>query len=800
MSSRIKLAFLMLAATSTPALASGGSGGANDSGANVQPAAVASQADPSSSDQLQEITVTARKSNEKLNDVPLAITVVTAENIAARGITDLTQIASFTPGLTFQSQSIGRNDRGFKQYIIRGMIPNSALASRQTVSVFVDGAPVDGGNISGVTDVEQVEVIKGPQSAFFGRSTFAGAINISTKAPSYDVHASANLQYSTFNTTDFSASMEGGIIPDKLAIRVAGRVYHTDGDYKDDVYQNIRLGRQNTRSISVSLLAQPTPTLRIRAFATHWTDDDGLAANALLGASQQNCNTGVTKYYCGAVGELPSSTRTWNQTIIPAAFAALQTGSTLYGADFQDHLGLHRSAQQYRATVEQELGDWMLSGVGSASQNKWGFLQTVLGADYRNVPNPNPRTNTQFPYNYLLILGNTKDHDRYGELRLASPKNKPLSGTLGVNYAFAQTDNLTALDGYTGYVLATPHTINSSNTYGVFGSLRWNIMDRLSISGEGRYQIDKIFQQTLAGSNPSYAATFRAFTPRAILQYEPRPNTSIYVSYAKGNRPGEFNTIYQAEPAYVQAIIRAQSNVALAVKEETVRMAEAGFKGNLFDNRVRLLLAGYVGWWDNRHVPNNITYTDQNNGLLNTVQITTASGTVNLHGVELETDIKASANIDLSGTFDWAASKIKRSFSADALALTGNANQVGNRLPYYPSISASGSATYHHQLFDDYGGYIRGDIQYVGRIYESEANLAWTKPAATVNLRVGIQNTKYQLEVYSDNLGNNKTPTSIARVTQSLYSATGASLGSANGVNGSLPVPRTIGVRFNVKY
>jgi len=680
------------------------------------------------------------------------------------------------------------------------MIPNSALATRQTVTVFVDGAPVDGGNISGVTDIEHVEVIKGPQSAFFGRATFAGAINIQTKAPSYDYHASGDISYSSFNTIDASASLEGALIRDVLAVRLSGRVYHTDGDYTDSNYPNVRLGEQDTRSISLSVLFQPTPTLKIRGFATAWTDNDGPPANAFYGKAQQNCTTAVTTYYCGAVGTPPSSSRTWDENFNTTANAALQNGSTLYGPNFIDHLGLHRRAQQYRVTAEQELGDWMLSAVGSASSNKWAFMQTTVGIDTRGSPNPNTATQGITPYDYLLILGNTEDRDRYGELRLATPKGKPLTATLGVNYAWARTDNLTALDGYTGYVLATPHTINSSNTYGIFGSARWEFMDKFSISGEGRYQIDKIFQQSLAGSDPSYQSTFHAFTPRVIVQYEPKPNSSIYASYSVGNRPGEFNTIYQSEPAYVQAAIRAQANVALAVKEEYVRMAEVGFKGNLFDNRVRVLLAGYVGWWDNRHVPNNINYLDPTTGLNNTVQITSANGTVDLHGVEFETEFKATPNVDLGGTFDWAATKIKQSFSADALALTGNSNQVGNTLPYYPALTASGSATYHHALFGDFSGYGRADVQYTGKMYDSEANLAWTKPVAEVNLRAGVQNSLYQVELFTTNLTNNKVADSIARTTQTLFNAQGTATGTANSITASLPVPRAFGIRLSAKY
>lgn len=752
---------------------------------------------------LGDVVVTARKVSEKLTQVPLAITALTADRIDALGIRDVTQIDRFTPGLTFQNQSVGRNDRGFKQYIIRGIIPNSSLATRQTVTIFVDGAPVSGGNVSGVTDIERVEIIKGPQSAFFGRSTFAGAINITTRAPSYAWHGSADAEYARFNQHDLSASIEGGIIPDKLAFRLAARDYHTDGQYKDTNYPGTRLGERDTHSVSLSLLAEPTSTLRIRGFATYWEDDDGLPANGRFGAAQQNCALNPTSaarnYVCGEVGAPPASTITWNQNVIPTAYTAVQNGSTLFGPGFVNHLGLHRSAQQYRLTADQQIGGFTLSAIGSYGKNDWGFLQTALGVDYRNIPNPNATTRVNLPYIYSLTLGNTRDQDAYGEVRISSPQDRKLRFTLGGNYAWARTDNLTSSYQISGYVLNTPQTINSSNTYGIFGSVRWEFIRGVSISGEGRYQRDDLFQQTLSGTNPQFSQGFNSFSPRVVLQYEPNSNMALYASYSKGNRPGEFNTIYRAQPAYVQAIISQQANVNEAVGEDKIKMGEVGLKGTLLNNRVRVLLAGYVGRWTNRHIPNLIYYTDTG-GILRNVQITADNGIVNLSGVEAELTVKATRSLTLEGTFDVADTNIRRTYSTDALAVTGNAMPVGTQLPFYPKYSASAAATYQRHAFSDFDGFTRVDVTYRSRVYESEADLASTRPAALVNLRLGVQNGKYRFELFGTNIFNNRTPTSLARTTETLYSAAGANTGTANGLTVSLADRATYGFRAGIKF
>jgi len=297
--------------------------------------AAAQQAAPRDQSDVEgegDIVVTARKSTERLTDVPVAITALSASALDARGITDVQELAAFTPGFRFQNQSVGRNDRGFKQYNMRGMVPNNASSTRQNVTIFVDGAPVSGGNISGVTDIERVEVVKGPQSAFFGRGTFAGAVNFITREPSYDWGGSASAQYERFNSYDLNASIEGGLIPDKLAIRLSGRTYHTDGQYRDAVYSDVRLGRRNTKSLSLSVLAQPTDTLKIKFFGVVWNDSDGLPANARYGVQDYNCNAGAApagtnNYICGKLGKPPLGTATWAQIIEPVAFSALRNGA-----------------------------------------------------------------------------------------------------------------------------------------------------------------------------------------------------------------------------------------------------------------------------------------------------------------------------------------------------------------------------------------------------------------------------------------------------------------------------------------
>ena len=122
---------------------------------------------------LEELVVTARKREENILDVPLSITALTSENIEAKGIGEFKDIISFTPGFHFAEHSVGRADRSNRILVIRGMHISQENDHQQAATVFVDGAPMHGSVIAGLEDAERIEVVRGPQSAYFGRATLA---------------------------------------------------------------------------------------------------------------------------------------------------------------------------------------------------------------------------------------------------------------------------------------------------------------------------------------------------------------------------------------------------------------------------------------------------------------------------------------------------------------------------------------------------------------------------------------------------------------------------------------------------
>lgn len=763
--------------------------------------AQASADDNASTGGMAEIVVTARKRGENLIDVPVSITALSGDALKQRGVTGLNELNDFVPGLRYQNSSANRNDRGFQTISMRGMYPGDS-PNRQAVTIFVDGVAVPGGATSGMGDIERVEVVKGPQSAYFGRSTFAGAINFITRAPSLEeLKGSVDVSYSSYNSIDAKASVEGPIVQDKLAVRLAGRYYHTDGQYKNAGYSG-RLGERDTQSIDFSFIAKPTETTTVRGYATYWEDSDGPSAQALLTEADYNCNAGGNgrvpagsttgfNYICGNVGNIVPSKMAQNidrgGSLNFGGVTNPAVGATV-PADFIDHLGIERKAYQTRLMIDQEVGDHTLSAAFSHNRNRWAALTDT----YNRPPDGTGYFSTVYlPYD---IENNS------AELRLASPDNGKFTYMVGGNYYWESIDFFTrASRGATPTNLGAP-TDYRARTFGVFGSASYELLDGLKLSGEARYQWDRVnhigYSAVTGEESANLAKTFKSFTPRVILNYEITPSVSTYASWSRGTRPGTFNTNYALFSPAIQAQLttNAGREIPTAVDEEKLTMYEAGLKGEFFGRRLRVLSAVYYGEWRNRQINQNIAYLTGTT--TSTATLTFPDGSTNLWGVELEGAFQATNDLTLEGTFNWAATDIRNVACSECVAIDGIINPVGNTMERYPEYSGTAAINYQPRINDDWTGIVRIDYIYTGKQYATAANVAWINSASRVNIRIGASTEKYTLELFGRNIFDDKTPSNVLRNTN----PNGSLAQGLNTIVLAAPERATFGVRGAVRF
>ena len=805
----------------------------------AQTAAAAEQGAPQAaaggSTSLEAIVVTARKRTENLVSVPISVSALSANDLQARGIKNFVNLQDYTPGFKFINQSVNRNDRGYSSFIIRGMNPGTPTSYAQGVSIFIDGVPVAGGVISGLNDIERVEVVKGPQSAYFGRSTFAGAVNFITLEPSFVPHALVDTTYQSFGTYDVAGEVEGPIIADKLAVRLALRTFHTDGQYSNPEYPGERLGEQGTNSVSGDVLFRPTDKLSIRAYGKYWIDDDGPAATPYIYPSQYNCNASQAgfatpaiqfvngkNYVCGALPAFTNASLALNTHAPQAVFDVLNGKmpaliSGLYRtADVATHralnnFGLNRQGISFHTVAHYgfDNGFSIDANVGH-DENNWQFMADIGTKDLRSTPNPNygsanPNYNAvntpgQLPYTVYDAMGKTDDVDNSAEIRLTSPQASRLKYMIGFSY-YQQTTKLDTLSvSNSGYSQITAYQANKNYTPAVFGSVSLDLPHNLNLSFEAREQWDEIVSQSFR-AGLKFDSTFQSFNPRVILTYRPTSETTLYASYSEGTRPGLFNTSFASLPAAYQAQITAVAPVSIAVPEENVKMAEIGGKARLFDNRLQILSAFYYGDWTGRHISDKVYYTD-NTGFLSNAIFTVAGGETLLYGVELEGEFQATRELLFEGTFDYAGTNIRKDYCGDCLLITGNAFPKGTRMPGYPAFTGSLAGTYTRHAFADYDGFLRLEYVYTGNIYIDDANVAGTGAANKINLHVGVNNGRYRLEVFGTNLTNDKHYIFGQRYSDALPAA-GSGIAArppVNEISVSAPDKPMYGVRLTASF
>ena len=236
-------------------------------------AALAQEPGADSTGVLEEITVTARKREESLQDVPLTITAFSGKAIEKLGISNVFDLAALTPGLTYENTGWRNGDKA----TIRGLTVPGQLPSQQKTSVFVDGIYVAGAYSSqSLANLERVEVLKGPQSAFFGRSTFAGAINYVTRDPGDTLAGKVMVSAASLGQTEASATVGGPLQGDAILGQLNAYYYNLDGPSE---WRNSpggqRSGSANTQAGSGKLIFAGMENLRIEARTAYNQDDDG---------------------------------------------------------------------------------------------------------------------------------------------------------------------------------------------------------------------------------------------------------------------------------------------------------------------------------------------------------------------------------------------------------------------------------------------------------------------------------------------------------------------------------------------
>jgi iron complex outermembrane receptor protein len=762
---------------------------------------------------LEEIVVTARKRDENLMDVPLAISAFTAKDIEAANLKDVVDVAKFTPGFFFKNQvggGSGRNDRSSNALIFRGLSVSGNGGITAAGLLFVDGAPVIGATAPGLADVERVEVLKGPQSAYFGRSTFAGAINFITRDPGEEFKGRFSAEASSFKSSDISASLEGPLVGEVLSARISARNYVEGGQYRNFSDRNEVFGDRSTEAVSGTIVFRPTDNLKIKAFVNYLEDEDGPPAQGSLKDTESNCNLGGTlgRYYCGTVPDkfplnLISGNYVLNSFSYPRIVENSNRNFQVIDSRFLDHGGLRRRTVQGDVKVDYETpSGYSFGGITAYHKDKMLTILDLNFRDGRHIPNPTAFLPGAPPFSWWMLTVQSKFHDYSQEVRVASPTDGAFRWVAGGNYLKA-VNHGGVVNGFSvfGNLAASGVTRSQASTPAVFGGVYYDVMPQLTLSAEARYQWDKVKQQALTSgagvslgtTGPQFSNTFRSFSPRVTIDYKLVENSTLYALWSRGYRPGGFNTIIATLPAAVVTQFFAPLGVGLSYKEEKLDNYEVGFKSTFMDGRAAIRSAFYKDYYRRGQIAANVLYSIPPNPTVLLAAPIQNIGAVNLKGIELEGDLQATEQFKVSATFSLNDSNIRTFVCSDCLQIKGTTNATGNQLAQTPKYKWTGTVEYSDNLVGELDWFSRLDYTHRGSYFAENANVAKNTPADIINFRIGLRNDAFSLETFVTNLTNDRSP-DISQSSDLFKNGAGLE------VRYGLPNKRKVGVRGSYNF
>lgn len=702
---------------------------------------------------LSDIIVTAQKRSENLQNVPVAVTAISGDDLDARGITDVQALARLVPNVTFSDKN------GEARINLRGLGFDNLWASsaEPRVAYHVDGAYVaQSGNIFGTFfDIERVEVNRGPQGTLFGRNAVAGTVNVITRDPADTLSGYLNAEIGNYSTANVGGAISVPL-DDGLSARVAFQSRKHEG-YDYNVTNAVDINDLDSQSVRGKLKFNRGGPFSAVFSADYFRQRDR-SGGILLGVYN------------------PEST----PALPPETMGGLvRDGNPRH--DFSDTLPINnRSSYGFSLDAKLELGnDFTLASLTSFRNSKfyyqtdidlsslaWIFAQNRVSADQ-----------------YSQELRLSKDFDRgnfvlgvylFGEDYTAVVRDPvdavifgaPPGGGLLEGISFGGDVRTRAIAGFGQF------TYELTDTTKLIAGARYS-WERKRKSGEyivfnftDPYDPDNDFVNTAPGTGGK--VTYRNFSPRVTLEQQLGANQLVYVTFAKGFKTGGFN-LGQPQPSYAP---------------ENLTDYEAGFKLDLFDRKLRLNGAGF--YYDYKDL--QVTRTN------NSTSVIMNAARAKIYGAELEMTAVLAPGLEIDAAGALMKSKFTSFDTEDpSRPQLGVLDLSGNRLPNAPKYTLTYGAQYS---FETGIGEItfRGDGRKISSVFFDQFNVRSNSEKAKTTLNASIAwrdaNERFSASLFVKNLTD-----TLSKNGSFVYAGF-----AGYPLAGNYDPPRTYGARFGVEF
>ncbi|WP_161989080.1 TonB-dependent receptor [Sphingomonas glacialis] len=674
-----------------------------------------------------DIVVTAQKRSERLQDVPVAISSVSGDTLKAANLTNITDIRFLAPSVQFAESN---NVRG-EGFAVRG-VGTFAFAdgTEQSVSVVVDGVVLGrpGMGTGDLSDIAQVDILRGPQGMLFGKGGSAGVVSITTRNPTPNFSAEGRVSYGTDNESKLNAIVNTPLTSN-LALRMNGYLNHRDG-FIDNVFTGQKLGGVTEGGFRGKLLYSPTDDLTVLLAGDWARHTSACCQSVIIGTVGAAPNTYVVSRLA-AYNIVPSYTN--DQTNVGGA---VYENMTQWGSSLE---------------INKSFGDYTLTSI--SAYRRW-VLHDNTDTGFTDTP--------VFPVNGA----DERQQQLTQELRLASPKGGLVDYVTGLYYfnqnlkaAYPQQGQLALPAATTIFSRKAQPDIQTLN-YAVFGQANINVTPKLTLIAGGRYTHDDItlvsYDRTLVSSSD---APFPGAPPLSF-------NKDTYPSNRKANN---FSYRVGAQYKFSRAAMVYATN-ARGYKGPGIGLVSGYSLGQPLFSRPEIPTSYEIGlkstWFNRKLVFNIDLFTTDikdfqtqvatpfifNGTNLAILQIANA-GKVRTRGVEMDFSVRPTARLTIGGNAAYIDAKFADfpngtcnyptqpgCFLSTTIPGTSTTvpatrffNTTGQVLPNSPKFTYSLTASYDAPLSDAMTGFIRGNYN-----YRSSVNFSANGDALTAQRGYGI--------------------------------------------------------------
>jgi outer membrane receptor protein involved in Fe transport len=678
--------------------------GASSSSAAAVTDEVGSQQTPA----IAEVVVTAQKIEQRLQDVPLSISAVTAADITHKDVTSLADLQYSVPGLSISGEP------GQQFISIRGVsnANGEALVGEYIDEMAVTADKVELGGDSTQLDVRlldmaRVEVLRGPQGTLYGQGSMGGTIRYITHDPDLK-DFSASLEGEGGSITHGSDSYKANgvvnlpLIQETLGLRlVAG--YERDAGWIDDsVTGQSNINGIDFKTFRAKLLARPTDNLEISFLYLH-----------------QDTDQDYQDYDYGTYGVDPSAVESYNRDrydlfngIVKYDFGAVKVLET---AGYLDRT----------SNLQSDLTGSFLP-----------FLQAPPPAGF-GLP---PGFITQIPFGVSSAQRLLTD-----ELRFSSQDQGRFNWTGGLYYRHSDADFNDVTSTHPGtlpFTLLRIEEARTSDSFAVFGEANYQLTSELNAIVGARFFHDREDADAdsveFGASEPAGgSATFHSFDPRFNLSYTFSPTSMMYVNAAEGFRSGGFNVSSNAP------------GIPVTFAPDHLWTYELGTKQQLFERKLELDGAVYYTDWSNVQSTYIVPNTD-----VGTIENT---GKVSGWGTDLTMIARPVQGLTLTATYGW---------NNLAFKTATDDKDVGDPVDYAVRQSYSVSLDYRQPVFGRTTGFFHADYQRAGESQVTERTsgsaIEYFPAHSLVNLRAGFDFGRFETSIFATNVFNDRTLLALA--------------------------------------